>query len=151
MYSAALRYRNMVWCVGERIYDFVTRLWIEAKHARHTTKHTCVVVTQLPEEVRPAAKAWINEKGEEAITDKAAREFIRLIQDTLKQKGLPLDYGARIAEKTSAKQIKQKLPEVELSSGSSENGETNETVHSIPVEKGRKSRWEAGIRGTAQR
>ena len=100
----------MVWCVGERIDDFVTRLWIETKHSRHTTKQMCVtVVTQLQEEFRTTVKAWINRKGKEAITEKATREFIMLIQDTLKQKGLHLDYGARIAEKTSTKRNKQKL------------------------------------------
>ena len=99
LYEATSRYRAMQWSVGERIDDFITKLWAEARRSNHSTKQLCItLVTQLPTEVQPVAKRWLNDKGDGAISDKEVREFIRLVQNTLSQKGLPMDYGTRSKE-----------------------------------------------------
>ena len=89
-----------------------TKLWKESMQAKHTNKQVCVaLITQPPLEVRPAANSWLNAKGEEAVWEKQARELIRLVQVTLQQKGLQLDYGGRQIEKISLKRVEQELNE----------------------------------------
>ena len=73
---------------------FFDQLRRQAKRAGQSNLAACTaLVGELPEEVQPATKTWV--KGKEQCTEKEAREFVMLVQATLRQRGFLLDHGAR--------------------------------------------------------
>ena len=98
-FEATSRFRNMVWARGVRIEVFCTQLWKEAKRAGFLNRQVCVtVVTQLPNKAMSPLKRWIQEREGNVVTDVQMREFIGLVQQTLRQTEVPLDFGARDVE-----------------------------------------------------
>ena len=97
----------------------------------HTTKQIITVVTQLLSEVQLALKRWINDKGEAEVTDKEAREFIRLVQDVLFQKGFSMKYGSRTNVTGAVKVVAQKAKISEPSTEEDWKVGTDKTVHTI--------------------
>ena len=96
-YEATSRFRELTWARGTRVEVFFTQLWTEAKRASLPNRHVCVVLTtQIPDEAQGAAKGWISAHSENLVSDKETREFLKLIQTTLRQKGIALDHGFRI-------------------------------------------------------
>ena len=79
-YEATARFRALVWARGVRVEVFFTQLWNE----------------QLPEGVHAATKGWISNHSENPVTDKETREFLKLVQTTLRQKAIAADHGARM-------------------------------------------------------
>ena len=121
-FEAMTRYRKMQWARGVRIEVFFDRLRKQARRAGHSNLDACTaLVGELPEEVQPPIKTWV--KGREACTEKEAREFATLVQSTLRQKGLALDYGARIKEGTAIRKTDM-MPKQHADSDS-EEGDTS--------------------------
>ena len=93
-FEAMLSFRRMQWARGARIEVFFDQLRRQAKRAGQSNLAACTaLVGELPEEVQPATKTWV--KGKEQCTEKEAREFVMLVQATLRQRGFSLDHGAR--------------------------------------------------------
>ena len=98
-FQATARFRNMVWARGVRIEVFFTLLWKEAKRAGFFNRQVCaVLVTQLPSKATSSLKRWIQERKDNIVSDAQMREFIGLVQQSLRQMEIPLDLGAREAE-----------------------------------------------------
>ena len=98
-FEATARFRSMVCARGVRIVVYFTRLWKEAKRAGFHNRQVCVVlVTQLPNKVSSTLNKWLQEKRDNGVSDVEMREFIALVQQSLRQMGVPLDFGMREAE-----------------------------------------------------
>ena len=82
-------------------------------------------------------KAWVLGKGEDAVSDKEVRKFLRIIQETMQQKGIPLGYGARVTEKVAVKRIELEPPREESDNDNNDNTDTNEIIQVINTKGGR--------------
>ena len=95
-FEATARFLKLTWARGVRGEVYATNLWKEARRAGFLNNQVCVVITtQLPSKVHPTLKKWVQGHGGEAVTDSQVREFIGIVQQTLRQADVPLDYGAR--------------------------------------------------------
>ena len=92
-FEAMLSFRRMQWARGEN--RNVLRSAQEASKASRTIKLSGLYSSRgrITREVQPATKTWV--KGKEQCTEKEAREFIMLVQATLRQRGFSLHHGAR--------------------------------------------------------
>lgn len=138
VFEATQQYRSIVWNVGERLDDFFTKLWQVAIRSHHTNKQVCTtLVTQLPTEVRTVAKVWVLGKGEDAVSDKEVRKSLRIIQETMQQKVIPLGHGARVTEKVAVKRIELEPPREESDNDNNDNTVTNEIIEVLNTKGGR--------------
>ena len=66
VFEAANTFRQLIWLVGELVHDFTARYLEERLKAGLNAKQVCAfMTTQLPVEVRQAAKEWVKAKEEE--------------------------------------------------------------------------------------
>ena len=95
IYEATNRFRQLVWPVGEQVYDFFARYLEEGLRAGLTTRQICVfMITQLPMEARPQAKEWVNGKEGEWVEGDGILFAVR-IREIFLLKGLHLIAGYR--------------------------------------------------------
>ena len=84
----------MKWPPGEYVTDFSAR-YIEAIRAQLTPKQGCrFMLTQLPQEVLPKLKDWVDQQVADLSEDGAVKTGTEMRQ-ALNSKGIPLDRGWR--------------------------------------------------------
>ena len=94
-FDAANTFRQLLWPVGESVHDFAARYLEEGLKAGLNARQICIfMTTQLPVEVRQAAKEWIIAKGE-GFSGTEGISFAIKSRDLLYAKGLSLTLGFR--------------------------------------------------------
>ena len=95
VFEAANTFRQLIWSVGELVHDFTARYLEEGLKAGLNAKQVCTfMTTQLPVEVRQAAKEWVKAKEEE-FGEADGISFAVKARELLLGKGLALNQGYR--------------------------------------------------------
>ena len=89
-FDAANTFKQLLSPVGESVLDFAAKYLEEGLKAGLNARQICIfMTTQLPVEVRQAAKEWIIAKGE-GFSETEGISFAIKSRDLLYAKGLPL-------------------------------------------------------------
>ena len=154
-FEATSRVCSMIWGRGTRVEVFFTLLWREAKRAGFLNRQVCVILTtQLPNKVQSGLKKWIREREDNPVTDVQMREFIAVVQQSLRESYISLDYGKRERDERVTdycKMIEQDSPGDPYSSGSDyeqrhsevyEIRQTSRNAHWVPNRGGATRRYD---------
>ena len=95
MFEAASAFRRLSWPVDEPVHDFLARYLEQGIKGGLNSKQVCVFMTsQLPGEVRQAAKEWIQAK-DGVFTELDGTLFAVKVRELFLTKGISLTQGYR--------------------------------------------------------
>ena len=131
------------WVPGVLIDDYFYELRTTATHAQAPNKIVCtILIAQLPTNVQVPVKEWLTTREE--IDSRQERDFIRLVRQTLTDKGVALDKGNRDFARICMLQDESVLSQErrEATSTSSKDCVHTQSSHSHPVDSSHDSNSE---------